>query len=477
MHPFNGSMVPRADQFDLVVLGGGAAAFAAAIRADEQGFRSILVNEGLPLGGTCVNVGCIPSKFLLEAGNEYFYRQSPQFPCNLPGVARCDFPEAIANKDRMVRRLRRSSYEDVLRGRRIEAIEGRGTLLPGRQVKVGSRRLEGRHVLVATGSMPRIPRIEGLAEAGYLTNRTLMQRTDRPNELLVLGGGPTGLEFAQMYAHFGSAVTILESGPRLLPTEEPEVSEEITRCLRNEGLTVHVGVRVRRIDRKRGKALCEFEHGARKMRCAADEVLLATGTVPNTAGMGLEEAGVRLTRAGYIRTTPRLETSVQGVWAAGDVTGQSALETVAAKQGAVVAMNALQKTRVTIQYDRVPHAVFTNPQVAGVGLTEAEALRRGRTCDCRVIDMRRVPKALTVGDTRGILKMVRDAKTDRILGVHIVSPIAADMIHAATYALRGRFTVEDVIDTVHTFPTFSEALKQAAESFRHDMRHMSCCIE
>ncbi|EQD49463.1 Mercuric reductase MerA, partial [mine drainage metagenome] len=225
------------------------------------------------------------------------------------------------------------------------------------------------------------------------------------------------------------------------------------------------------------KALCEFEHGARKMRCAADEVLLATGTVPNTAGMGLEEAGVRLTRAGYIRTTPRLETSVQGVWAAGDVTGQSALETVAAKQGAVVAMNALQKTRVTIQYDRVPHAVFTNPQVAGVGLTEAEALRRGRTCDCRVIDMRRVPKALTVGDTRGILKMVRDAKTDRILGVHIVSPIAADMIHAATYALRGRFTVEDVIDTVHTFPTFSEALKQAAESFRHDMRHMSCCIE
>ncbi|EQD72721.1 MerA, mercuric ion reductase, partial [mine drainage metagenome] len=199
-----------------------------------------------------MNVGCIPSKFLLEAGNEYFYRQSPQFPCNLPGVARCDFPEAIANKDRMVRRLRRSSYEDVLRGRRIEAIEGRGTLLPGRQVKVGSRRLEGRHVLVATGSMPRIPRIEGLAEAGYLTNRTLMQRTDRPNELLVLGGGPTGLEFAQMYAHFGSAVTILESGPRLLPTEEPEVSEEITRCLRNEGLTVHVGVRVRRIDRKRG---------------------------------------------------------------------------------------------------------------------------------------------------------------------------------------------------------------------------------
>ncbi len=467
----------RGDLFDLVVLGGGAAAFAAAIRAEEQGFRAVLVNTRLPLGGTCVNVGCIPSKFLLEAGNEYFYRQSPQFPCNLAGVARCDFPEAIANKERMVRRLRRSSYEDVLKGRKIEAIEGWGTLLPGRKVKVGSRRLTGRHVLVATGSSPRIPPVEGLAEAGYLTHRTLMQRKDRPDELLVLGGGPTGAEFGQMYAHFGSAVTILESGPRLLPREEPEVSEEVTRCLRNEGLTVHLGIRVRRVHRKRGRVVCELENDGRAFRCEADEILIATGVVPNTAGMGLEGAGVRLTRAGYIRTTSRLETSVQGVWAAGDVTGRPALETVAAKQGATVAMNALQKARITIRYDWVPHAIFTNPQVAGVGLTEAEALRQGRTCDCRVIDMRRVPKALTVGDTRGVLKMVRDTKTDRILGVHIVSPIAADMIHAAAYALRGRFTVADLVDTVHTFPTFSEALKQAAESFHHDMRNMSCCIE
>jgi mercuric reductase len=465
------------DRFDLVILGGGAAAFAAAIRADEEGFRPVLVNQGLPLGGTCVNVGCIPSKFLLEAGNEYFYRQSPQFACNLPGVARCDFPEAIANKDRMVRRLRRSNYEDVLRSRRIEAIEGHGTLLPGRRVRVGNRTLEGRHVLVATGSSPRVPPIEGLSGVGYLTNRTLMRRKDRPEELLVLGGGPMGLEFAQMYSHFGSRVSVLESGPRLLPMEEPEVSEEITRCLLHEDLTVHVGARVKRVKRERGKVLCELESAPGKVRCKADEILIATGIVPNTSGMGLEEAGVRLTRSGYIRTTPYLETSVPGVWAAGDVAGPMALETVAAKQGAAVAMNALKKGKVTLQYDLVPHAVFTNPQVASVGLTEAEALRRGRSCDCRVIDMRRLPKALTVGDTRGVLKMVTDAKTERILGVHIVSPIAADMIHAAAYALRARFTVEDVIDTVHTFPTFSEALKQAAESFRHDMSHMSCCIE
>ncbi|EQD51442.1 mercuric reductase, partial [mine drainage metagenome] len=209
----------------MVILGGGAAAFAAAIRADELGFRCVMINSGLPMGGTCVNVGCIPSKFLLEAGNEYFYRQSPQFACNLPGTPSCDFPEAIANKDRMVHKLRKTNYLDVLEERKVEYIEAKGTLLPGRKVRAGSRLLQGRHILIATGSSPRIPAIEGLQSAGYLTNRTLLQRKQRPEELLVLGGGPLGLEFGQMYAHFGSAVTVMDSAPRILPLEEPEVSE------------------------------------------------------------------------------------------------------------------------------------------------------------------------------------------------------------------------------------------------------------
>ncbi len=178
----------RHDRFDLVILGGGAAAFAAAIRADELGFTSAMVNADLPIGGTCVNVGCVPSKFLLEAGNEYFYRQSPQFACNLPGTPKCDFPEAIANKDRMVQKLRRTNYLEVLEGRKIEYIEASGVLLPGDRVRARGRLLEGHHVLIATGSSPKIPPIEGLREAGYLTNRTLMRRKEMPKELLVLGG-------------------------------------------------------------------------------------------------------------------------------------------------------------------------------------------------------------------------------------------------------------------------------------------------
>ncbi len=471
-------MMPRSgDDFDLVILGGGAAAFAAAIRADELGFRSAMVNAGLPMGGTCVNVGCIPSKFLLEAGNEYFYRKSPQFACNLPGAVRCDFPEAIANKDRMVRRLRKTNYQDVLTDRKIEYIEGTGTLRPDRTVTVRGRTLRGRHVLLATGSSPKIPPIEGLEEAGYLTNRSLMRRKDLPGELMVLGGGPLGLEFAQMYSHFGSTVTVLESAPRLLPFEEPEVSEEITRCLTSEGITVHTGARVKRIQRKKGRVVCDLTNDSRSLTCVGDEILVATGVSPNTAGIGLEEAGVRLSDRGFVETSPHLETSVPGIWAAGDVVGRMALETVAAKEGALAARNALQGETRSINYDLVPHAVFTNPQVASVGLTDAEAVRRGFQCECRVITMERIPKALTVGDTRGILKMVVDAKTRRVLGVHIVSPIAADMIHAAAYALRGSLTVEDIIDTVHTFPTFSESLKIAAESFHHDMSRMSCCIE
>ncbi|EQD77454.1 mercury(II) reductase [mine drainage metagenome] len=465
------------DQFDMVILGGGAAAFAAAIRADELGFSSAMVNTGLPMGGTCVNVGCVPSKFLLEAGNEYFYRQSPQFACNLSGAPRCNFPEAIANKDRMVHRLRRSNYQDVLEDRKIEYVEGSGTLLPGRIVKTNGRKLKGRHLLLATGSSPKIPPIDGLEEAGYLTNRTLMQRKDRPEEMMVLGGGPLGLEFAQMYAHFGSAVTVLESAERLLPFEEPEVSAEITRCLTSEGIKVHTGARVRRIHREKGRVICDLTNGKGTVPCEADEILVATGVTPNTAGMGLQEIGVELTEKGYVKTQANLETTVAGIWAAGDVVGRAALETVAAKEGATAALNALTKEKRSINYDLVPHAVFTNPQVASVGLTDAEAARRGLACECRVITMERVPKALTVGDTRGVLKMVVESGTQKLLGVHIVSPIAADMIHAAAYALRGGLTVEDIIDTVHTFPTFSEALKMAAESFRHDMSRMSCCIE
>lgn len=467
----------RRDRFDLVILGGGAAAFAAAIRADELGFASAMVNNGLPIGGTCVNVGCIPSKFLLEAGNEYFYRQSPQFACNLPGTPKCDFPEAIANKDRMVHKLRRTNYLEVLEERQIEYIEAKGVLLPGRKVRAGSRLVQGRHILLATGSSPKVPPIEGLSEAGYLTNRTLMQRKELPESLLILGGGPLGLEFGQMYAHFGSTVKVLDSAPRILPMEEPEVSEELNRCLSAEGITFQVDARVRRIRRDRGQVVCELTNGKGVVPCTAEDILVATGVAPNTSDLGLESAGVELTRQGYVKTDANLQTNVPGIWAAGDVSSRMALETVAAKEGAIVAMNALKGEKRTINYDWVPHAVFTNPQVASVGLTEAEAVRRGHACDCRVITMGRVPKALTVGDTRGVLKMVADAKTRRVLGVHIVSPIAADMVHAAAYAIRGGLTVEDLIDTVHTFPTFSEALKMAAESFHHDMSRMSCCIE
>lgn len=467
----------RRDQFDLVIVGGGAAAFAAAIRADELGYTSAMVNDGLPIGGTCVNVGCVPSKFLLEVGNEYFYRQSPQFACNLPGTPKCDFPEAIANKDRMVQKLRRTNYLDVLEERKIEYIEARGTLRHDRKVRAGSRLLQGRHILIATGSSPRIPPIEGLSDAGYLTNRTLMRRKELPERLLVLGGGPLGLEFGQMYAHFGSAVEVLESAPRILPMEEPEVSEELHRCLSSEGIKFQVGARVRRIRRDRGQVVCELSNGKSVVPCEADEILVATGVTPNTSNLGLEAVGVQVTAQGYVKTDKYLRTSRPGIWAAGDVSSRMALETVAAKEGATVAMNALMNEKRSINYDWIPHAVFTNPQVASVGLTDAEAVRRGYACDCRVITMGRVPKALTVGDTRGVLKMVADAKTLKVLGVHIVSPIAADMVHAAAYAIRGGLTIEDIIDTVHTFPTFSEALKMAAESFHHDMSRMSCCIE
>lgn len=461
--------------YDLVILGGGAAAFAAAIRADELGYSSVIVNHGLPMGGTCVNVGCIPSKFLLETGNEYFYRQSPQFACNLPGAVHCDFPEAISAKDRVVRQLRQENYRAVLKDRKIDYIESTAHLLPGRRVRAGRRLLEGRRILIATGGHPRIPPIPGLASARYMTHRTLMRQDRLPKELVVLGGGPMGLEFAQMYSHFGSRVTLIQSSDRILPREEPELSAELAACLTREGIRLCTSLRVTRVERSRDRIRIDADGAC---RFEADDLLVATGLSPNTDGIGVSEAGLAQDARGFLRVNRYLETSRPGIYAAGDVTGHRILESVAAKEGAVAATNALRGTRQSLRYDEIPHAVFTNPQVASVGFTEAEYHRRGGSCDCRVISMDRIPKARTVGDTRGVLKMVVDARTRRLVGVHIVSPLGADLIHSAAYALRGRLTVEDIIDTVHVFPTFSESLKYAAQSFHHDMlRPMSCCIE
>lgn len=457
---------------NLLVIGGGAAAFAAAARAAEDDVKVIMINAGLPLGGTCVNVGCMPSKMLLDAAKEY-KRALEGRDDWLSSDARLDFPRLMRAKDRMVREARGKNYHDVIEALgNVRLVEGRARFTGPREVVVDGERYAGDSLLIATGARTRIPDIPGLAEANPLTNITALDLDTIPERLAVVGGGPLGLEWAQIFARLGRKRVDLIG--RILPRYEPEAQDAIAEHLaRDDGIHVHTGHRLARVDGKPGDLRLTDDHGD---VISAHAILAATGIRPNTDGLGLDAAGVATTPEGFVNVDERGETNVPGVYAAGDVTGLRPLETIAAKMGYLAAHNAISGASRTIDYDRVPEAVFTDPQVAMVGWTEERMMQELGTCDCRTIPMEWVPKAHAVGDKRGLAKLVVHPETRKILGATAVGVSAADMIHIPTLAIKAGMTLEDLLDVVHVFPTYSEAWKIVAQSFTRDPETMSCCI-
>jgi mercuric reductase len=292
----------------------------------------------------------------------------------------------------------------------------------------------------------------------------------------VIGAGPIGLELGQVFLRFGSRVTVLEMENQVLPGFEPIVALELERALSDEGMAIHTSARVTgvRVEDGRRIVTAEVEGQSRDFPC--DEMLVATGVSANTDDLGLEAAGVRVDAHGFIETDEGLRTSSAGIFAAGDVTGNGFLETLAAKEGAVAAENGLTGSAITINYEHIPSAVFTDPQVASVGITEAQEMERFNACSCRSVEVARIPKAQAVGDTYGVIQLVAHPETSVLLGAHMVSPMAADLIHEATLAVKFGLTIDDLIDTVHVFPTHSEGIKMAAQAFVRDISVMACCI-
>ncbi len=467
------------DRFDLIMVGGGAAAFSAATRASELGASAVMINGGLPLGGTCVNVGCVPSKHLLTVGDEYYYPQSPRFEALVDGHRlQVDFRKAILEKDNLVAALRQSNYASVLEGLKgVRYIAGHARLRSATEVEVNGEILHGGRILLATGSRTKPLPIPGLGSVSWLDNRTALELLELPASLIVIGAGPLGLEFAQLFAHFGTEVTVLELLPQILPREEPEVAAELQRALEAEGIAIYTSAKIERV---RGEtdgikvAEVRLERGPRTFR--ATHLLLAAGVAPNTDGLSLESVGVETGPGGFIKVTDWMQTTIPTIYAAGDIVGKMQLETVAAKEGYLGTENALTGSQKTINYEHVPHAVFTNPQVASVGLTEDQEMERFNACACRTVRIEQVAKAKAIKETRGLIKMVVHPETAQVLGVHIVAPIAADLIHEATLAVKFGLTIDDLIDTVHVFPTLSEGIKLAAQAFRRDISRMSCCV-
>jgi mercuric reductase len=468
------------DRYDLVIIGGGATAFAAATKANDLGKTAIMINSGLPLGGTCVNVGCMPSKNLLTVADELYYGQHPRFKALLNGHdPSFNFATAIAEKDEVVASARQNNYINVVASlESVTYLEGKAKFVSPNQVEVSGATIESEKVIIATGASPRPLTVDGFDDVKWHTNLTIMDLEEAPEFLIVIGGGPEGLEFAQMFAHFGSRVTVLVAkGHQVLRREEPEIVYEILRSLEAEGIHFVTDVMLDKVAEINGRKVVSIRRDDGVEELVAHELLLAAGIRANTDDLQLDEAGIKVDEAGRIKVDQSFQTDNSNVYAAGDCIGKMAIETVAAKEGFLAAENALTGSDKSINYDHVPHAVFTNPQVASVGLTEEEEMRRFNACACRTIYMDAVPKAMTIKEDRGVFKMVIHSESSKILGVHIVSPNAADLIHEATLAVKFGLTVDDIIDTVHVFPTLSEGIKRVAQAFTRDISVMSCCIE
>ena len=466
-----------ANRYDLVILGGGAAAFSAAIRADRNGARALMIDGGT-IGGTCVNVGCVPSKRLLAVGDQFFRVANHPFNgLRLEDGWSADFRSIIRAKDRIVASLRKSKYAHVLGSLKgVEHVRGLAAFVGPHEVKVGKERFEGKKFVVATGSSPALPPIPGIQDLDYLTNVEALSLKDRPESMIVLGGRALGLEFAQMYQHLGTQVTVLQRSARILPEEEPEISQHLERYLREDGIAIHKDVEILSAEKRGKRKVLTVRIGGRRRKLEADALLLATGRTPNTADLNLLAAGVEVRDDGSVKVDEEMRSTAAHIFAGGDVVGKPMLETTAAKEGYIAAENALANRGLKMDYRAVPHAVFTNPAVAAVGLTDAQAnARAGVRCACNTVLMEQVPKPIIVEDTRGLVKIVAEAKSHKILGVHILASLAPDMIHEGVLAVKHGLTLEDIIDTVHVFPTHSEAIKLAALSFFEDVDKLSCC--
>ncbi|MFN8544522.1 MAG: mercury(II) reductase [Candidatus Binatia bacterium] len=472
------------ERFDFVILGSGSTAFSAAIRAASLG-KTVAMTESRTLGGTCVNRGCLPSKNLIEAAAIYHESRNPRYSGLSPAEMRLDFGALVRQKDALIDAYREKKYQSILDDR-IKVLDGRAHLVGDHAVSVNGRVLEAKRFLVATGTRPTVPAIAGLDQVPYLTSDLLTWGEDQelkelPRSLVIVGGGYIALELGQMFRRFGVEVTLLEQSERLLPREEPEVGPAIADVLADEGIEVLVRAHAGAVRRSSDGVEVAASVAGRQRELRAERLLVATGRRPNTDGIGLETAGVEMDAEGWIVVDPTLRTSAPHIYAAGDVigrhTGSHLATPVGAHDGRIAAENALAGADRTVDHRVIPRTIFTEPQIARVGLTEAEAVREGHRCHCRTVSMEHVPRAGAVRDPRGLVKMVVDATSSKVLGVTMVGRNAGEVIHEAAMGLRLGASVADFAELIHVYPTMAEALKIVALAFSTDVAKLSCCAE
>jgi mercuric reductase len=463
-------------EFDLAIVGGGSAGFAAAIKAAELGARVALA-EGGTLGGTCVNVGCVPSKTLIRAAEAQHRRVHHGFRGILTTDGRPDWATVRGQKDELVSELRQSKYWNVLRSYpAVTLFEQRAEITSGQSVRMADGRIiRAGKIVVTTGASPWAAPIPGLGDVGYLDNVTAMALERLPDSLIVIGASAVGLELAQMFARLGVKVSVLEALPRVVPAEDADVGIELGQYLLEEGLAVHAGVLIEQVARAGDGYTVSFKDGGKTHAVRAEQLLVATGRRANTKGFGLETVGVTLGKKGEIVVNEFLQTANPDIYAAGDVLGDPMFVYVAAYAGTVAAENALARNLRRYDLSALPKVTFTDPAVASVGLTEDQARAAGIEPLVSKLPLEHVPRSLAARDTRGFVKLVADATTRKIVGAHIVAAEAGEMITEPALAIKYGLTIEDLTATFHPYLTLSEGIKLAAQTFDRDVSKLSCC--
>ncbi len=463
------------DRFDLAILGGGSAAFAAALRASELGARVLLVNEGV-IGGTCVNVGCVPSKTLIRAAQNHHQQGLSRFRGLKAEQGRVDFAELVREKGELVSELRRAKYADVLAGLSdVSPVEGRARLAGRNAIEVAGTTYRAEKVLIATGARPARPPISGLADPEVWDSTQAMEVSVLPRRLIVLGGRYVALELGQMFARLGSRVTIVQRSEQVLPDEDRDVAEALTGYLQQEGVELEPGRQVSAVVRDGNTFLVDVRHGGRTERLAADAVLAALGRAANTEGLGLEELGVELAAGGTVAVGEDLQTSVPGIYAAGDAIGDPAYVYAAAYEGGLAAENALTGAAKPRDYTAIPWVIFTDPQLSGVGLNERQAEAAGIEVDVSVLPLSQVPRSLAARDSRGFVKLLRARGQDRLVGARILAPEGGEQIMEASLMIRFGLPVSEVARHFHPYLTQGEGMKLAMLSLDKDIESLSCC--
>ena len=452
-----------ANSFDVIVLGGGPAGYVCAIRCAQLGLATAVIEQD-KLGGVCVNIGCIPTKALLHSASiANLLKESKDFGVEA-GDVKTDYGVAM-KRSRRVSDQNSKGVEFLMKKNKITVVKGTGVLQPGKKVKVGSDVYEAKQaVVIATGS-----RVKGIPQIGLEINKTTVISSDEallmekiPATLAIIGAGAVGMEFADIFNAFGVKVTLIEALPRILPLEDAEASDTLSKSYRKRGIEVIAGAKVTKANVAKDKVTLDVEAGGEKKQVTAAAVLMAAGRAVNTENIGLKECGIQLTERGFIKVDKNLQTSTAGYYAIGDVAGPPMLAHKGSREGVVVAEIVAGQKPHAIKYDNVPSVTYCHPEVASIGLTEDQCKEKKLDYVAGKFPFSANGRARGTGETGGFVKILRDKKYGEILGAHIVGAHASELIHELTVARENEYTVEEVELAIHAHPTMSEAVAQAA---------------